>query len=340
MAQTSLLKWAQFCLEYCMTCNATCRHCCVESSPHRREKMGIERAKRYIDQAAGFQCFRELGIGGGEALIFYDEILEIMRYAHTRHRFSITISTNGYWARTPEVAAQKIAEMKEAGLRSFLVSVDDFHQEFVKLEPIRNLLKAASDLDVSVYLQSIVSKSSRIDEIRRALSPYDPRFQWGEFPCIPAGFAKTQVPKDDYILVDEIPREGCTISRLVRVKVDGKVKPCCGAGVPERLVIGDLEREPLGVILDRINRDPIINAIAIWRGPRYLAQVLAEEGYPEALTGPYAGACHACGHILNDPKLLAVLQRRLGESEGELRDNRRIVERDHYFPTSYHLAPP
>lgn len=301
--------------------------------------MGVERAIRYIDQAAGFPCFRELGLGGGEALIFFDEIVEVMRHAHLQHGYSVTISTNGFWAKTPSIAFKKIEKLKSVGLRSFLVSIDDFHQEFVRLDSIRNLIKAASQLDIHCYLQSIVTKSSKIDEIRIELGSLDPRFQWGEFPCIPAGFAKTQVAEEDYILNDYIPREGCTVSRLVRVKVDGKVKPCCGAGVPDRLIVGDLESESLATILERINADPIVNAIAIWRGPRYLAEVLAKEGFPDVPKGPYAGACHACGHILNTPQLLSILQERLGQDADRLRDTRAEIEREHYFPTSYQLAP-
>lgn len=134
-------------LVYTYKCNAKCSHCIVSSSIDREEKLDKKIAKVILEQA------RKSGktlvsLTGGEVFLFYDELEEIIKHAHTLDYY-VTVNTNGFWAKNYEVAFDMLQELKRLGLSEICPSADAFHSPFVPTEYIGNIREACKDLNIT-----------------------------------------------------------------------------------------------------------------------------------------------------------------------------------------------
>jgi MoaA/NifB/PqqE/SkfB family radical SAM enzyme len=121
--------------------------------------MPLDKAVNYIKQVSEIEGFNTISITGGEPFLYYKDLLEIIKTANS-YKFNVTCGTNGFWAKTEEIAGQKLDELISAGLNYLSISVDAFHSKYVPIENIRNILRAARERDISVRLTCIITKGS------------------------------------------------------------------------------------------------------------------------------------------------------------------------------------
>jgi molybdenum cofactor biosynthesis enzyme MoaA len=272
-------------------CDAACRHCWFSSSPDRKAAMNLEQAKRYID-AASANGARWVSFTGGEPFLVYDLLLDLTAYASSNGRLSEAV-TNCNWATSREKALQRLLPLKEAGLDTLNMSVDDFHQETIPLTRVKNCFEAAKRLELKPVLMITVKKKSNITARRVAALLEDPNIQvlGGEKLPNPSALAmKThftpvgrgeKTPKQEmrYIKVESQPCR--QVLTDIGVRPSGDVMPCCGPLAAQiDAAIGNLEEERLSEILERA-----------WINPRI--REIYEKGPPQ-LDGSYVGLCHMC----------------------------------------------
>jgi len=272
-------------------CDAACRHCWFSSNTDRNEAMTLEQAKKYIDEAAANGA-RWVSFTGGEPFLVHSLLLGLTEYASNTGLLSEAV-TNCNWATSTEKALQRLSPLKEAGLETLNMSVDDFHQMTIPLTRVKNCFEAAKRLELKPVLMITVKKKSDITAHRITALLEDSNIQVlgaeklpnpsalaMETHFTPVGRGK-KTPRQEmrYTKVESQPcRQALTD---IGVRPSGDVMPCCGPlGAQNDAAIGNLEEERLSEILEKA-----------WNSPRL--REIHEKGPPQ-LDGSYVGLCHMC----------------------------------------------
>jgi len=311
-------NFASIVFELTDKCPIHCRSCLRSSSSRNGSVMSYEQVCSILDNLGSKGSFREVGFSGGECFLFPDLLLALCRYAYQEKGLPSVISTNGFWAKTPQVSRSTLKRFADNGLTALMVSVDDFHLEQLASSCIENCVKAALDQDVEVTLQVITTKHSRrIDELRRLLRLDDETegVVWIENPCDPIGRAAAEVPENELEWHPYRHRGVCSILRLVSIRLDGSVCLCCGSGAEAAgLSLGNISTDSIDQIIERANRSAVVNLLAIDGGPLSLLEVLEKHGHPELARRQYTSPCDACYAVFSDPAVTQKLDELLQES--------------------------
>ena len=253
--------------------------------------MTFEQAKRYVDEAASNGA-RWVSFTGGEPFLVYGLLRSLTAHASSRGLLSEAV-TNCNWATSRKRALELLSPLKDTGLNTLNMSVDDFHQETIPLERVRNCYETAKRLELKPVLMIAVKKGSDItaDSIREIME--DPSIQvlGGErVPNLGALAMEThfnpvgrgeKIPRHElrYIHVESEPCR--QVLTDIGVRPNGDVMPCCGSlGALGDAVIGNLGEESLREVLERA-----------WMNPRL--REIYEKG-PCQLDGSYVSRCHMC----------------------------------------------
>lgn len=310
-------------------CNAECRSCMWGESRNRGPSMSIQDACEWIDQAHALGNLMLVGFSGGEPFLYLDEMKAVAGYAKSKYQLPSVAATNAWWAKTTAAAEETLASLYELGLRMLLISVDDFHQEWVPLERVKNCLEAARLFGIDCTLQCVVTTSShKLSYYKEALSiTAESTVKASEIPCTPVGSAAMTLPSSDFPLHPGVPCDYCTLLQALIVRPEGTVHLCCGpAFITDPLKAGDLRNETLKSIIDRAEWNPLYNALALGNGPAKLAEALIETGHGDFLLEGYTSACHACHHILRQPGIEEILRTQLEPQQAELFLKRTILD--------------
>ncbi len=296
----------------------------------KKSNLNVNEAFDWIDQAYELGWLTAVGYSGGEPFLYYDKLKTLAGYVFHKYQLAAVISTNAYWAKTPAKTYKVIRSLFEIGLRYILISVDDFHQEYISLECVKNCLEVSRDFGINVTLQTIVTESSREASYyleHLGICPEDDGVSTAEVPCTPIGRAATCIPKHDIRLREGVPSDYCSMLQTVHISPEGEVYLCCGAGfyLPA-LKAGELRKQTLKDILDKAEMNPIFNSLALYHGPEKITEALCANGAADEISRGYATTCHACHHILSNSDNISILNRALGPQLDELFFKRTISQ--------------
>lgn len=120
----------QLVVQYAYHCNAACPQCGMRTShSYKRSRLTTDTVKEIIDHAAQ-QNFKAISFTGGEPLLFFDDIVELMRHAGKAGIDYIRTGTNGFMFRDSEhpgfeAKVHKFAEkLADTPIRNFWISID------------------------------------------------------------------------------------------------------------------------------------------------------------------------------------------------------------------------
>lgn len=149
---------------YTEKCNARCAHCCSSCGPDRTEKLSPQRVIENLDVLPnlGISSFT---LSGGEPFIYFDEIREICLHAK-RLNLKFNLGTNGFWAKNYAYAERIVHLFKSLGLDRLLLSYDKYHQNYIEINNIFNLVKAATVVGVNA---KITVDMTRDDEVGKEI---------------------------------------------------------------------------------------------------------------------------------------------------------------------------
>ena len=143
----------QLIIQYTDRCNARCPQCGMRvTEQFRRSRLDIDVAKKIIDSAAE-KGVKAISFTGGEPMIFLDEIVELLKYAHDAGIKYTRTGTNGFIFMNPdshdyEDRITKIAEtLIKSDLYTFWISIDscspDIHENMRGLPEVISGIKKA-----------------------------------------------------------------------------------------------------------------------------------------------------------------------------------------------------
>ena len=266
-------------------CNAECRHCFFESGPDRDEVMSIDLGIKAIDMAAVLGA-EWISFTGGEPFLEQGLLETLIAHANELG-LKTEIVSNGFWAETPERAEGVLVPLWGLGLDVLNLSIDDFHQEYVPIQHVKNAYDAAKKLGLKIVILTTTSKNNNItaEKIPELLQDEkiliiggsrvrDPNALLVENPVTPAGRGES-IKDHEYSLMTEIQCNEAL--RDIGIGPDGAVYPCCGP-LAIKISLGNIKDSSLKDILNNAKKDEFLASI--------------RKGTP--ISGAFTTKCHAC----------------------------------------------
>lgn len=124
-------------------CNFKCAHCGMGVS--KNTKLSGEETLLIQREIKKHRLERLLFVGG-ETTLYVPEINQVLSGLKTLPKINVTITTNGYFAKTSAAAKKMMASFMK--LDSVQLSYDKFHCKFLPFKCVRNLRNACKSLGI------------------------------------------------------------------------------------------------------------------------------------------------------------------------------------------------
>jgi organic radical activating enzyme len=326
-----MIRYDVFGLLYTRTCPLSCRHCIIESSPKATGKMTPEIASEYIKVIPKYSS--QLCFTGGEPLLYYSEIVPLIRQA-TEIGLLVSLVTGAGWVSQskPEIARERVQGLKEAGLKTLLISWDDYHEEFSPQENVLLLIELCKEFDLPVYVRGVMTSFGPNPRIAEKLVNIKVSYQ--KINVVRLGNA-AELPEEHFTFVD-FPNQGhCGTVYQPVIEPDGYVYACCGPSRSSKrsspLVLGNTFEEDLDSILHRAVNDPVLEAIGTI-GPTGLYHLVKDDPDMQDLLPTrkqYTGICELCLDLNNVPEIVQRMRDRMDSD-----DVRKLLVAAHIYNTA------
>lgn len=307
-------------LAFVMTdrCTAACDMCCFGCTPRGKQRLETDLIKDVLRQAADIKKLDAVGFTGGEALIYFDQVLECSAYAHSLG-LRVTLNSNGFWGNNEARGREMVRALKQAGVEQISFSADRFHQQYVPLDHLRTAMRVASEegMPVDVSIMETVN-SDDIVQMTEALRPEIYQAEVFNHPMLPVGKALETMSSGDFIHFFETKEAKCTYRGLVQMGFDGRYYMCCSQfsqAIP-RLNLGDAREVKLADLGHRISSDDYLY-VMLKNGLNWFVDRAKALGFdiPDYLCTP----CHCCYYVFTNQELQEALAEQVEQEAGRLR---------------------
>lgn len=284
-------------------CNAACEFCYYHCSPQKNGLMPVDMAIsawQSLKILAGEDA--KIHFTGGEPFLYWDYLVQILEQAKKENLGKVDlIETNGFWAADEKIIRQRINILDELGMERLKISIDPFHQEYIDIEPVRQLAQVASDILGPTRVMVRWRKYLENPIEMKSLSPPERNQQYirtiNDYPCRFTGRAADKLAE----LVASAPVEllvekNCKLDFLaakgVHIDPFGNVFSSTCSGI----IIGNINQAALEDIWKQFhpNQNEFIKTLFNF-GPAGLFDKATKLGYKKAKT--YANKCHLCTDI-------------------------------------------
>lgn len=301
-------------INFTLTCNLSCAHCIVESSPHRKERLSSDEVTAAL-RAGAAQGKKHVTFSGGEIFLFAAEICALIDRA-CGLGFVVDIETNAYWARSPQIAAARLAPFVAAGVSGMALSADAYHAERVPVQRTIQAARTGRQQGLLTEINFCPSPDAEADAaIIEALNAAGEPFIRNEL--LDRGRGRDLVQIRVGHKVDELP--DCD-SLTTTVHATGDVYACCELDISTDA----MQRTPvwLGSIRnatatrEMTTRERIVRGFYDPSSPIYFRRMVEENPlFAEAGNGRYTTICDFCMRTLNDQSRVSELARVLAEHD-------------------------
>lgn len=301
-------------------CTASCSNCCFDCKPNRREKLPLEVAISHINNAIDkFNSIEVVALTGGECFIDMDYLITLIKEVHSHNRICRVV-TNGFWAKSPDIATQILRECIDAGLDEINFSTGDDHLEYVCYNNIVNGICAALDLGLTVVVNiesgsdrnfkiEKLLQNRRISDLISNLGANSTKFSIMNGVWMP--FTKESLSRLP-LLNKNVPhpcKERCSnLFNAITISPDNRLFACCGLPVRyiKHLDLGNLYKYSI----DELYSNQFNDFIKIWLyvdGPynilSFIEQKIQDE-IPECRV--LSHTCFYCAALFTNPFYLSI----------------------------------
>jgi MoaA/NifB/PqqE/SkfB family radical SAM enzyme len=239
---------------YNAPCPLQCNFCC-----HTQENVGPGRASPdnvlpAILRFAQEPSVTHFAFTGGDPFVYYHEILEILRRAQAAGvRQPFRIVTSGFWAKSAEIARERLAALAAGGLENLCLSYDREHARWVTPEQVEWVRQACHETGVALMIGSVFwSPEEKLSD----LLPPMPEVACHTNLVTSIGRAREIVGETPRYNLPDDTKYTCFQPRQYDVTIypNGDTYPCCSGGFNKeaRLYCGDAFTEPTETILTRV----------------------------------------------------------------------------------------
>ena len=285
-------------LDVTYRCSAKCRHCCFTCSPAKEGVMSVADARSYMAEAKKLGLTgRRITITGGEAMLYYETVLGIVRAAAELAMTPLhAIQSNASWCTSDELTRERLTALHDAGLGGMFFSADVYHRPFVPVERVRRGVRLADEIFRHV---SVSRDFLALDDVP-TVDEHLPTIR--EHPPLMVGRAPRELAQHlDTVPLEEILAQNCTGGKMDldprsvhQINIDpwGWVSSWICTGI----ALGNALQTPLSEILTQplTAHHPLVQDI-VARGPGAMLAMAAEHGYQPRER--YVSRCHLCWDI-------------------------------------------
>lgn len=313
-------------------CTAECAHCCMRSSPIRRDRLTYDQIQSAIDDLCSRQMLGTIIFAGGEPTLLGETLLDSIAYASSLG-INTRLVTNVAWAINETKAHLGVNRLREAGLRELNISYDDYHLPFippVNLKLCYHATKGAGFSSVvfavSFHEQSAVKPefvnatiSAELDIIYRDDGDTPDLVVPDEFgtsyfihaPSVQAlgRFHETQVRTGVRERSLEELMGGCQHAiTSAALSPKGTLLSCCGTELTGNEVL-DFGAPVDGSFHSRLGEadDNIIVQAIRCKGPAFIANFIRRNAPDIPLRPTYGSVCEVCEHMVTRPEVVRFL---------------------------------
>jgi hypothetical protein len=285
-------------------CTIACRHCLFHCSPRRPDVcVSVEDGVEFLRQLR--QTDRVIHIAGGEAMMYYPQMLEICRRAHQDGAAPHFFETNASWCVDDDTTRRRYEELLDLGVRGVLISADPYHQAFVP--PHRRL--RAYQWAVEVYgRKNVLAGDYSLEQLMefRRIGKDEARlgmYSREHAPRLVGRAGESLAPfypvRDLDALVGDTLWHGGPAGRSCRSEFDpeemweihidpyGNIQTCCG------IIVGNVRERPLlEWMRDGFHTRNELVRMAYEEGPYAYLRLAEERGYVAA--DGYPQKCGLC----------------------------------------------
>jgi hypothetical protein len=283
-------------------CPAKCKHCSYKAGPERRGYMKLKDAKSYLEELTDTQPLQSITVHGGEPFLYFEHLKEIIEKAGEVVVPRRGVITNGYWAKTKEIAKKKLVELKRVGLTCITFSLDSFHQEYIPLEIVKTGIETAANIGfdrvcVDSYFLAGIDSDNFYDTLTREALESLRGLDEVEVHRYRVSFEGRGAELARHVkLREDLPSGKCPLRfwidgtlknpETIEIDFEGNVTLCPG------ICIGNTKRQPLTQLLQSYNchMHPILSIIAE-KGPVGLLEIAEEKGFKQR---KFVDECHLC----------------------------------------------
>ena len=319
-------------------CNSKCDFC--ECGPDVKDRLSLDEMIRLMDEGKRLGTVGQVVFSGGEPTLLKEDLFKAIEYA-TSIGMLTRIVTNGWWGTSRQAAKSFLNRLISVGLSEINISVDDLHQEWIRLENVKNSFLACYERQFKCLIAHKQTKSSKItqsfleDYFGVELVKYEPdTFYAPEDECrlistgtvIPVGRNEELADWDDLIFSNWTQNCSSVLKDII-VGANGNFLPCCGIvtkNIPE-LTRDDLKETPLIDAIESANNDVILNWIAL-EGPASIAKFVKEKDSSINFAEKYVGICHICNDILTRQDVRNILANHIDEITAKVSLHRSFME--------------
>jgi len=244
----------------------------------------------------------KIHITGGEPFLYWEQMLKILKQAKKLNLGPVDlIETNAFWATSEKIIKQRLKALDQLAMLRLKISCDPFHQEFIDITLIKNLVSIAADLlgqkrvlirwqkylDYQIDMKNI-SPSLRDQRYLEAIKDYPCRFT-GRAASHLASLAASKT-------FESLKALNCKSDFLAAKGIHIDPFGNVFSGTCSGIIIGNINQTPLEDIwkqfLPKDNEiiDPLFN-----NGPVGLCNLAEKYGFQKE--NLYADKCHLCTKI-------------------------------------------
>jgi hypothetical protein len=172
-------------------CSSRCAHCAYFCSPDWSPDFIDEQMARRVLKAVREAGCRSVHVGGGEPFLGGEKLLRFIEMCAGAGIQVEYVETNSSWFTTPERAEQTLAALREAGLRTLLVSMSPFHNERIPWRKVQGVLDACRAVGMGVYpwTEEMGRDVQALDpDTTHSMEEYEERFGQGYLRSVPGRY--------------------------------------------------------------------------------------------------------------------------------------------------------
>ncbi len=300
--------WSMLFLTINDRCPLRCRHCSLgfdgDYSGTRRELSA--RDITGLIEGLDTDVYDSVCFAGGEPSLS-PRLLEVGIDACHAHGFRPGMVTAPVWAKSREAAGSYLDKLPQFDF--IILSLDNYHLEFLPIAHYENVVSAASARGVRTVILSCVSSSKEQAELSAMTRHLRTRVFHTFQAVVPVGNARTQVETHSTVLTDRVSllsiSRSCSIPTTTVVAIDKDVRACCWATCEDESPLrfsADLGRGIAGAVR-AVADDPTVRRL----GEVGLIGSLSEEGQQavvDELRGrSFVNECHLCIELMSRASL-------------------------------------
>lgn len=284
-------------------CNAECKHCCFSCSPYKEERLSDNEIWDIVNYGILNDEIKEIAITGGEPFLYENLVCDIIKKVSNSGKIATCI-TNGFWGASKKIAREKLKKLCDIGLRVLTISCDDFHNEYVPIEFINNILMASFNLPIKISINMTVTKDRDGNNILDKLKDNLLGVPITRFSAGPVGKAKNLDKNSLYYKIDINDNIKCSEpSSGMVVHHDGYVYPCCSPMIFETILrFGSVRDYSLNELENKFQSNILIYIIKK-EGLSWFVEKCKLKGI-DIFKEKYISSCHLCYDLFKDDYII------------------------------------